>query len=144
MKPHKVKWDGELLKESQPMANGQIPYTFHFVDADGNPLPHQHFPYRWDNEQDYTYDMDRINRGLRPERNVNPEDAVALCTTPNCHNEATLQLLGKHPICRTCGDEKNRKARERSARARANGHYSPSIMDRWSEAKRKRMTGGAS
>lgn len=65
------------------------------------------------------------------------------CTTPNCPNEATLQLLGKHPICRTCGDEKNRKARERSARARAEGRYSPSIMARWSEAKRERMAAAA-
>jgi ribosome assembly protein YihI (activator of Der GTPase) len=65
------------------------------------------------------------------------------CTTPNCPNEATLKLLGKHPICRTCGDEKNRKARERSAKARAKGHYSPSIMARWSESKRKRMAAAA-
>jgi hypothetical protein len=61
------------------------------------------------------------------------------CTKPDCDNEATLQLLGKHPICRTCGDEKNRKARERSAKARAEGRYSPSIMARWSDKNRAKM-----
>lgn len=61
------------------------------------------------------------------------------CSTPKCRRVATLQLLGVHPICRKCGDEKNRKARARSAQRRAEGHYSPAIRLRWSEAKRKRM-----
>jgi hypothetical protein len=52
------------------------------------------------------------------------------CSTPGCQNEATLQLLGNHPICRACGDVKNAKARVRSAKARARGHYSPSILAR--------------
>lgn len=58
------------------------------------------------------------------------------CSTPKCENSATLQLLGRHPICRACGDDKNQKARARSARARAAGQYSPSIVARMSPQKR--------
>jgi hypothetical protein len=39
---------------------------------------------------------------------------------------ATLQILGDHPICRKCGDEHNRKSRERSAKRRGKGKYPPS------------------
>lgn len=61
------------------------------------------------------------------------------CSTPKCRRNAALHLLGEHPICRKCGDEKNRKSRERSAARRAEGLYSPAIMARWSDAKRERM-----
>ncbi len=61
-----------------------------------------------------------------------------VCSIPACTNTATLQLLGKHPLCRACGDKKNRKARARSAARRAEGHYSPSIRARWSNEKRAR------
>ncbi len=62
------------------------------------------------------------------------------CSTPHCSNEPVLQLLGKYPLCRACGDVKNAKARKRSAVARAKGHYSPAIKARWSEEKKRRMT----
>lgn len=52
------------------------------------------------------------------------------CSTPRCRRKPVLQLLGNHPLCRGCGDEKNRKARERSAKRREEGHYSPSILAR--------------
>lgn len=52
------------------------------------------------------------------------------CSTHKCRRKAVLQLLGQHPLCRGCGDEKNRKARERSAKRRAEGKYSPSILER--------------
>lgn len=61
------------------------------------------------------------------------------CSIPHCSRTAVLHLLGDHPICRECGDRKNEKARGRSARARARGQYSPSIVARWSEKKRARM-----
>lgn len=61
------------------------------------------------------------------------------CVTPNCRRKPVLGMLGRLPCCRKCGDERNRKSRERSAKARASGHYSPSIMARWSDAKVQRM-----
>lgn len=57
------------------------------------------------------------------------------CTKPNCERDATMNLLGNRPICRRCGDEHNRKARERSAERRAQGLYSPSILKRRRQAK---------
>lgn len=50
-----------------------------------------------------------------------------------------MGLLGKHPICRKCGDEHNRKARERSAQRRERGLYPPSTVAKWSNEKRARM-----
>lgn len=61
------------------------------------------------------------------------------CSIPKCDEKATLQLLGNHPLCRACGDEKNRKGRKRAAERRAQGLYAPSIKARWSLAKRRRM-----
>ena len=61
------------------------------------------------------------------------------CSTTKCRCKATLQLLGKHPICRRCGDVKNTKSRARSAERRSQGLYSPSIVARWSEEKFSRM-----
>ena len=62
------------------------------------------------------------------------------CSTPKCRRKPTLQMLGDNPLCRKCGDDKNRKSRERSAQRRAEGHYSPSIKARWSDAKRSKMS----
>ena len=59
------------------------------------------------------------------------------CSTPLCPGEPVLQLLGNHPLCRKCGDEKNRKSRIRSAKRRASGHYAPSILARRHNAKKK-------
>jgi len=67
--------------------------------------------------------------------------AKTKCSKPKCRRKATQQLLGKHPICRKCADERNRKSRARSKVARSEGRYSPSIKARWSEAKRKKMEG---
>lgn len=61
------------------------------------------------------------------------------CSKPNCRSKAALALLGGHPLCRQCGDEKNRKARLRSARRRAAGLYPPSSRARWSAAKKMKM-----
>ncbi len=52
------------------------------------------------------------------------------CTKLGCTENATHQLLGKHPICRWCAEEKNAKARAASAKRRALGLYSPSILKR--------------
>jgi hypothetical protein len=62
------------------------------------------------------------------------------CSTPKCNQKPVLQLLGKHPICRKCGDIKNEKSRARSAAARARGHYSPSILARRKEEKKVAYT----
>jgi hypothetical protein len=69
----------------------------------------------------------------------NSKNMKKKCSIPKCRRNATLQLLGNHPLCRKCGDDKNRKSRERSAKRRAEGKYSPAIVARWSESKRKRM-----
>lgn len=61
------------------------------------------------------------------------------CSTPRCRRKPVMQMLGDHPLCRKCGDEKNLKARLRSAERRAAGHYSPSIIARWSPAKQTKM-----
>ena len=60
------------------------------------------------------------------------------CSTPKCRRKPVMQLLGDHPLCRKCGDEQNRKKRERSAIRRAEGKYSPSIVSRMSAETRKR------
>lgn len=61
------------------------------------------------------------------------------CSRPCCRRVATLQLLGETPICRQCGDEKNRKSRARSAERRAQGLYSPAIIARMSPETRARL-----
>ena len=53
------------------------------------------------------------------------------CSTPKCRRNAVLQLLGDNPLCRKCGDEKNRRSRARSKKRRQAGHYPPSTIARW-------------